>query len=234
MAAADAGAARARLERMPTTNHAVRLPGFAPREDYDTFPVRNEPKTTGPMMPMSNKNPQTQIPTHTLANFHAGCRAGDQSALSAWAEALERVGDISGANLLRQLPPARDEIASLVQYWCKAYPGDGIANFYRPAHLAPYWFCGDMEQEGDAGSRVVGALLGQWNTFYPAVEWLARDLSLLFVDIHTRLAVNNGHLSKTVFRLGAGEHFGPIEDGRVVSHISLREYDLDDAEAGGN
>jgi hypothetical protein len=141
-------------------------------------------------------------------------------ALLAWADALEELGDLAGANLLRQLPKARDEMAQHVSEWCEHYPGTGEVNlFHNPDDDDHYWFCGDNEIEGDDAIEIVGPLLARWDQFYPAVEWLVRELGLPFVE-RVAVPLKGRRREKTDrYSLGGGGHFDPLPKGCILSSL---------------
>ena len=176
----------------------------------------------------AKKTPPPALPSQLLAGFHAACRDGDQTALGAWADALEEAGDGEAAGLLRRLPQARKEMAKRVRSWCKEYPGSGeVSLHHQPdSEEGPYWFCGDCEIEGDDAIDVVGPLLARWDEFHPAIEWLVRELGLPFVERRTKPKGKRKEAS-TSYRLGSGDHFDPLPQGHLFSSLSCRQADPD-------
>ena len=102
--------------------------------------------------------------------------------------------------------------------------GDGQINFYSPPGRDPWWFCGDCEKEGDDATDVVGPLLAQWDQFHPAIEWLVRELGVLFVERRTNPKGKRSEAS-TPYRLASGEHFGPLPEGHSFSSIRCAQAD---------
>jgi hypothetical protein len=175
--------------------------------------------------PSNKEVSRPTIPAH-LVGLQAACRDGDSDALLVWADALEEAGDTVNAGVLRQLPHARDVMGREVQDWCDHYPGTGQVSLhvYPDNEEPPYWFCGDREMEGDDATEIVGPLLRQWDQFHPAIEWLVRSLGLLFVRMDTTPRGGRRDVS-TSFRLGAGDHLGPLPEGHSFATLWCNQAD---------
>jgi hypothetical protein len=90
--------------------------------------------------------------------------------------------------------------------------------------LDPWWFCGDGEMEGDDAIPIVGPLLGRWDQFHPALEWLVRELGLPFVRCKSKRLRGGPKEVTQSYRLAASEHFAPLPDGYCISSVWCRQF----------
>jgi hypothetical protein len=124
-----------------------------------------------------------------LAPLQTAARDLDDTALAAWADALEEQGDEEGATTLRAMPALLEAIRGAVtalRAWCTLLSHVQVyilreGSWYSPIIRLPiddpYW--GKSRGASDA----LRVLLVRWDELHPAVEWLARRLEMPVVQM---------------------------------------------------
>lgn len=160
----------------------------------------------------------------SLSEAQRRVREGDGAALEAWAAEVQAAGDVEAAEVIRQLPGLRDYIAESLAQGRKLYPDIGISLYHQPG--SSWWFMGDMDIDEStvAGPKHwphrMGQLLAGWNTFYPGVEWLARELGLRRVQRNSRVPPKLKETQQKV-TVGEDKHLAPIDPGHEVCSVSM-------------
>jgi hypothetical protein len=183
--------------------------------------------------------------TINLAPLQAAARDLDDTALAAWADALEESADAEGATALRALPALLEKIRAAVLdllttdllfpdlvgkteqqvilnaagRWSYHWGGFGTSGYELYPLLGEDVWCG----QDDA----VCILLARWDGMHPAVEWLARRLELPIVEPSYR-APPPGFVPGDSARRRAGEpfdlrrgHLLPLP-GATLTYCTLR------------
>ncbi len=85
-----------------------------------------------------------------------------------------------------------------------------------------WWFCGEDElgstERNDEWAHLVGQLLVGWNDYYPAIEWLLRQVKLPIVQPEHLVIGAPGGLGERR-NLAEGAHLAPIPAGSAVSQL---------------
>lgn len=141
-------------------------------------------------------------------------RRGEATALTAWADALDRAGATEGAALLRWLPHFGALLAAEVR---AVSPQFGFIIHQNRSETA-WWWIGDMCSESDnEEARRLGRLMRAWNEMHPAVEWLLRFFGFPHAVIDVIRHETDENLPTQRIDLAAGEHLGPVDaDARVL------------------
>lgn len=164
-------------------------------------------------------------PSDEITAYRLACRDGDDRALVQWIVALENEGNLDAASLLRRVPPAIAEINLEVEKW-RLHGRKGSINLHSYPEDA-WWFCGDWErghsEEGDTTATLIGDLLRDWNTYLPAIEYIARKLGLLQVECELDPQDGGTRNIAVRFALNRGEHLGPLPANHVVAGVYCNE-----------
>lgn len=167
------------------------------------------------------KRKKTVAGEDSLSAAQRRVRDGDGAALEAWAGEVQAAGDAEAADVIRQLPGLRDYIAESLAEGRKLYPEVGVTLHHNSDRGHSYWYMGDWDIDESTEEypkhwpRRMGQLLAGWNTFYPGVEWLARELGLIRVNRFSRVPPAVKETQEKV-TLSAGEHLTPTEPGHEV------------------
>jgi hypothetical protein len=145
-------------------------------------------------------------------------RNGGATAITDWADALERAGASEPAKLLRWLPGFHAALADEVR---AVSPQFGFAiTAISKGHA--YWWIGDMCSEVEnADAFNLGRLLSAWNEMHPAVEWLLRRFDFPHAAIEAIRYATDDNLPKKSYDLGNGQHFDPIDDDARVLKLDV-------------
>jgi hypothetical protein len=176
------------------------------------------------------KAPTAKQAPLNLADIQTACRDGDTSALLAWADALEAVNAPSAA-LLRRLPAFRDVMAPYLDSWRRA---EQVSLSLNHADGHSWWFCGESDMgstdnTNDEWAALVGQLLVGWNEYYPAIEWLLRQVQLPIVEPECLVNGARGGLGQQC-NLADGAHLAPLPAGHAVSQLYCTDLISDEPE----
>lgn len=141
-------------------------------------------------------------------------RNGDESAITNWADFLEKAGAIEAAKLIRWVPSFHAALAEEVR---AVSPQFGFAITAQSRGHADWWI-GDMCSEVEnADALNLGRLLSAWNEMHPAVEWLLRKFDFPHAAVEAIHYATDDVLPTVTCNLSAGQHLAPVaEDVRVL------------------
>lgn len=147
-------------------------------------------------------------------------RNGEENAVGAWADAVERAGATDAAQLLRWLPRFHAMIAEEVRAVSPQFGFAVILNSSRTG--TAWWWIGDMCSESDNDdSRTLGRLMAAWNETHPAVEWLLRRFGFPHAEVEAIRHATDENLGTRTYHLTAGEHLEPVADDVRVLRLNV-------------
>lgn len=147
-------------------------------------------------------------------------RDGQENAITAWAEAVERGGATDAAELLRWVPRFHDMIAEDVRL---VSPQHGFAVILNSSRRGTaWWWIGDCCSEADNDdARTLGRLMAAWNEAHPAVEWLLRRLNFPHAQVEALRYATDEIVGTRTYHLTAGEHLEPVPDDVRVLKLGV-------------
>lgn len=187
--------------------------------EYTQEEIRKEVQGTRRVRPKSGLGPPEPLGLPAVAGETIeAVRSGDATALTDWAEALERAGASEAAGLLRWLPRFHALLAEEVR---AVSPQFGFAIIVNPSGTA-WWWIGDSCSESDnAEARQLGRLLSAWNETHPALEWLLRNFGFPHVAVEAIHYATDENAGTSRYDLTAGQHLGPVEEGARVFKLGV-------------
>jgi hypothetical protein len=119
-----------------------------------------------------------------LSHLRLRVREGDELAVLALADALDENGDSEAAEALRAVPALLDGMRWSMDRW----DADGVRVELHYIRLPStgLWECGLLSGSPvtrEAEDAAVGVVLRRWDDLHIAVEYLARRLGLMMVDL---------------------------------------------------
>jgi hypothetical protein len=148
-------------------------------------------------------------------------RNGVATAITDWADFLDKAGAAEAAKLLRWLPEFRASRAEEVQAVCPQFGFAITAN----SNGHSWWWIGDAGSECDNDeARNLNRLMSAWNEMHPAVEWLLRSYGFPHVTIESlRFATDDRYPNKS-YDLTAGQHLEPVADDARVLRLDVQGW----------